>query len=188
MAFSIPTHSLPWFTEDIETKLVAIKPPHITKKRTTVLKLAFAKANGHALATVFDQGDTCSDRIWYTKWQHEPEIKAAFDACLKRAFEYGDLQTVAIETHYQHLRRRSLAAVSAKAPGALADVMLDKQQRGGARIEAATKLMALADPDSADRVRAGAGVEQKVLISSADMAKAAKEAVDWERERFGNGE
>lgn len=153
MANLIPDQALPWFTEDIETKLAEIQGPHIKKKRTTVLKLAFAKANGQPMVTIFDQEDTCSGAIWYTKWQNEPEIKAAYDACLQRALEYGDQQTVAIESYYQRLRRRSLAAVSAKAPSALAAVMLDGKQRGSDRISAANALMGWVDPEAAEKVR-----------------------------------
>lgn len=153
MGFAIPDEALPWFTEEIQTAMEAISKPHITKKRTTVIKLAFAKAAGQPLAPVFKQNDVCSETIWYTKWQHEPQVKAAFEACYRRALEFSDLETVAIERRYQTLRRRSLAAVSAKAPGALAAVMLDGQQRGSDRISAANAIMGWADPEAAEKVR-----------------------------------
>lgn len=149
----IPGEALPWFTDEIRSVLAAIEKPHTTKKRITVIKLAFAKASGQPLAPVFKQDDVCSETIWYTKWQHEPQVKAAFEVCYRRALEFSDMETVAIERRYQTLRRRSLAAVSAKAPGALAAVMLDGQQRGSDRISAANAIMGWVDPEAAEKVR-----------------------------------
>ncbi len=179
MGFAIPDEALPWFTEEIQTAMEAISKPHITKKRTTVIKLAFAKAAGQPLAPVFKQDDVCSETIWYTKWQHEPQVKAAFEACYRRAMEFSDLETVAIERRYQTLRRRSLAAVSAKAPAALAAVMLDTGQRGSDRISAANAIMGWVDPEAAEKVRPAspaASFEQSIVgvgnLSDEELDKA----------------
>jgi len=73
-----------WLTADIRHKLAAIRPPHVPKKRVTVIKLAYARANEEPVKAVFNQPDTCHETIWYTKWQHIAEVKAAFDACYER--------------------------------------------------------------------------------------------------------
>jgi hypothetical protein len=153
---SLPEDSLSWLTDDIITKLEAITKPHINKKRTTVIKLAFAKANNQPLDAVFNQPDTCARIIWYTKWKNDPAIKAAYEACYERALGWNDEQTVYLEAYYRSQRRQSVAKYAAEAPASLADVMRNQQEKGGARISAANALITWADPEAAGKAQPAA--------------------------------
>lgn len=142
-----------WLTPGIETLLQAIPGPHEAKKRQTVIRLAFALANQVPAEQVFALRETCDRRIWYMKWQHDPAIKAAFEACYARALDWADRETALLEEHYRRIRRQSVAKWGARAPDALAAVMLSEVQRGGDRISAANALMGWADPKAAEQVR-----------------------------------
>ncbi|RME71551.1 MAG: hypothetical protein D6784_14985 [Chloroflexi bacterium] len=148
---NIPDPAYEWLTEDLMAKLQAIRPPHVHKKRTTIIKLAFALANNQPVKEVFDQPDTCNESNWYMKWRHIPEVAAAFEACRQRALDWADQETAALEAHYRRLRRRSIAVRAAEAPDALAEVMNDPAQKGADRISAANALLTWADPEAAGK-------------------------------------
>ena len=149
-----------WMTPEIRTALGQIRGQHAIKKRTTVIKVAFAAANQQALKDVFKQADVCSETIWYTKWRHLRTIQAAYEACLERALEWADEQTATVEAHYRRLRRQSVAQFAADAPAAMAAVMTDGEQRGADRVNAADRLMRWAEPETAQKVGdAGGQVE-----------------------------
>lgn len=149
----IPSVAYQWITEEIIELLNAIDGTHIRKKRNTVIKIAFARASEQPLVKVFGQPDTCNESVWYMKWQHDPAIRAAHDACYKRAMEWTDEETARLESHYRRERLRSIARWAAQAPDALAAVMLDMDQRGSDRISAANSLMTWADPDAAGKAQ-----------------------------------
>jgi hypothetical protein len=134
-----------WLTDEIRALLAAIKGEHAAKKRLTVIKLAFARANGTPVKRVFGRDDTCAEMIWYTKWSKKPAIKAAFEACCERALAWMDEQTAMTEASFRMMRRRSIAKLATRAPTALAKVMQDPDQRGSVRITAANALLTWAD-------------------------------------------
>jgi hypothetical protein len=139
-----------WLTAEISGLLAAIQPPHLEKKRRTVLLVAFAKVNAEPLKPLFGRPDTCNESIWWAKWSKMPDIRAALEACERRALEWADAETVRLEARYRQERKRSVAKWAAAAPDALAAVMAGAGQRGADRINAAVTLIKLADPaDSA---------------------------------------
>lgn len=164
MRMALPETGREWMTDEIRDLLSQIPGPHALKKRATVIKLAFARVNRQTVKEVFREPDVCTEAIWYTKWQYDPAIQAAYQACLQRAYEYADEETVAIETHFRTLRRQSVARYASQAPAALAAVMGDKDSGGGNRIRAALELIGLADPDM-ERERPALTVEVKELDS-----------------------
>lgn len=147
-----PEEGHTWMTEEILDLLKVIRGRHSGKKRTTIIKLAFARANQQPMKDVFDQPDVCAENIWYMKWRFDPAIKAAYEACCARALEWRDEQTALIEQHYRQVRLQQIARYAAQAPKALADVMTDKEVGGGHRISAADRLIQLADPEAARQV------------------------------------
>lgn len=150
---TLPAHAYTWMTSEIMQLLKQIKPPHIGKKRATVVKLAYAKANELPLKDVWSQPDVCNETVWYTKWQYVPEMKASFEACYKRILEWSDEQTAAVQAHYRRLRLQAIAKHAATAPDALADVMQDNAQRGSDRISAANALLTWSDPEAAGKAQ-----------------------------------
>ena len=161
----LPEEAWGWMTDEIRALLRAIKPPHVAKKRRTVIKLAFARANEQPLKDVFAEDDVCSEQVWYAKWKQKPDVAAAYEACYRRALAWADESTAALEAHYRRVRRRSVAEYAAQAPSALADVMLDTGQKGADRISAANALMTWADPESAQKAQppAPAGSSEQVV-------------------------
>lgn len=136
-------------TDEIMVKLDAIKPPHLAKKRTTVIKIAFAQATQQPIKEVFEAEDTCNSSNWYSRWQYIPEITEALYACRERAAQWIDQQTAAMEYYYNSLRRQAIFSRAAEAPHALAKVMNDPSQKGSDRISAANALLTWADPKAA---------------------------------------
>lgn len=155
-------------TPELLRLLSNIPEPHAAKKRTTVRRLAFALANGDDVKTVFDHEDTCAEAIWYGKWKHDPDIAKAFEAYKARVLQWRDEETARIETHYRLVRLQKIAEHAADAPDALHEVMTGKEQRGSDRISAATRLISLADPETAERVNlnqpGGSTIEQTVHV------------------------
>lgn len=147
-----PEEGHTWMTEEIRDLLKAIRGRHSGKKRTTIIKLAFARANQQPMKDVFGQEDTCAENIWYMKWRFDEAIKAAYEACCARALEWRDEQTALIEQYYRQERLQEIARYAAKAPKALANVMNDPEMGGGHRISAADRLIQLADPEAARQV------------------------------------
>lgn len=179
--FVMPEAGREWMTDEIRSLLKAIRGAHAVKKRTTVVKLAFARASQQKVKEVFEQEDTCAEVIWYQKWQHVAEIKAAYEACLERALTWRDEATAELEAHYSRLRRQSIAELAADAPWALADVMLDEKQKGGDRISAANALITWADPESAGKARPtgpAASVDVAQTVWGVNLAGMSEEELD----------
>lgn len=164
----IPDVGHGWMTDTIRELLGAIRGQHVAKKRATIIRLAFARANQQPMRDVFGQEDTCAENIWYMKWRFDPAITAAYEACCARALEWRDEETTRIQAYYRQERLRAIAEHAAQAPAALAKVMNDPEVGGAHRISAADRLMQLADPDLAQRVGAptvaGQGGDQVVNV------------------------
>lgn len=160
-----PPESWQWMTPEIRELLARIPAPHEAKRRRTVILLAFAHATQTPVKAVFDREDTCAEQIWWTKWQHVPEISAALEACRARALDWMDAETVATEEHYRRQRRRAIAQHAAAAPDALKTVMTDSEQKGADRIAAAETLMRWAEPETGSKLGRPVGatsIEQRV--------------------------
>lgn len=173
--WQVPDEGERWMTEEILQLLRGIRGRNAGKKRATVIKLAFAKANQQPLAAVFAQEDVCNQRVWYQKWQYDPQVAEAFEACYERALEWADVETAALEAHYRQRRRRSVAEYAANAPAALAAVMAGPEQRGADRISAADTLMRWAEPETAGRMAAAVPVE---VQNPGDFAGVGEEELD----------
>lgn len=172
--WTIPEAGKEWMTDELRAALMAIRGQHAAKKRTTIIKLAFARANQQPLSEIFGQRDTCNQRIWYQKWQFDPKIQQALELCYERAMLFADEETLVLEACYRQSRRRSVAKYAAQAPAALAVVMSDQEQRGSDRISAADTLMRWAEPDVAGKVgraQPSANIEQSVNVIDGDTAE-----------------
>ena len=155
---------------EVRALLAAIPGPHQAKKRRTVVRLAFARANEEPLVRVFDATDTCDARVWWQKWQYIPEVRAAHDAVLAHVLQALDSETAAIEAHYRRLRRQAVARHASEAPKALADVMTGAGQKGGDRINAAVTLIKLAEPETAGSVGTVAALSVEQIAVMAQMS------------------
>jgi hypothetical protein len=188
----VPEEARQWLTGELQTLLAAIRGGQVAKKRVTVIKLACAVANRQPRRTVFGQADTCSDKTWYTRWQYQPEVKVAFEACCTRALAWADEETAALEAHYRRQRRRTMAQYAAQAPAALAAVMADAGQRGADRISAANALLTWADPEVARKAQPqpppASGGEQVVYVGvTAEELAAIENALREEATRGEDG-
>jgi len=149
----LTTEAATWLTDDIRRKLAVIRPPHAHKKRATIVRLAWARANEEPVKAVFNQPETCNETIWYTKWQHIPEIKAAFEACYEQLLTWADEQTAVVQAHYRRLRLQAIAKHAAEAPAALHRVMTGPEFKGSEIISAANALLTWADPEAAGKAQ-----------------------------------
>ena len=147
----LPEEVNEWLTDDLRELLRRIRGRWARKKRATVIKLAFARANEQPLSEVFSEEDVCSETIWYQKWRHQELIAEAYEACYQRALEWMDDETARIEAYYRRQRRQSVARHAADAPAELASVMKE-DEAGGNRIKAADTLMRWAEPETASKL------------------------------------
>jgi hypothetical protein len=89
-----------WMTEELHQALAAIGGHNQRKKRTTVLRLAEARATGKVEGNVFKDPACCGRNCWYGKqpcagvhlpgWRDDPAIQAALEAAVKRAQWFQD--------------------------------------------------------------------------------------------------
>ncbi len=150
-----PDEGTEWMTPEIRTLLMAIRGRHAGKKRATLIRLAFARAQGLAVKTVFGQDDVCNERVWYQKWQNQPKVARAFEACLERALAWRDEETAGAEAQYNDERRRLIAQESLTAVKGLALTAVNTNDRGDFRTAASKVLLALADEGLAERLAMG---------------------------------
>lgn len=84
-----PSMSAAWL-EAAETVFVELQPPHLEKKRATILALVDARLAQRSEETVWKREDTCSRNTWHSKWKHDPVIAGAVDTVYKLATGWRD--------------------------------------------------------------------------------------------------
>lgn len=152
-----------WMDEELQLALDAIGSPHERKKRTTVLRVAEAKASGVAIRPLFLSEDCCTPPIWYGRqtgpdirvgWQDQPEIAAALTLALRKAHAYYD----SLEEQRMMMRRQildetqdRLTEISGAAVEVLMDIMLDPQAASDVRRKAAVDALTHAAPETAPK-------------------------------------
>jgi len=107
-------------TFEIRQALEKIQPPNVRKKRTTVLRLAEARANNRSQAETFKRPDVCSEATWlgqYRKgqqkpgWRDDPAIQDALALATARAQDWED-------THIARQIAKTRRQLATHAPGA----------------------------------------------------------------------
>lgn len=81
--------SLEW-VEAAEAIFAGLTPPHVEKKRATILALVDARLAQRSEETVWKREDTCSRNTWHSKWKHDPVITGAVEAVQQRATGWRD--------------------------------------------------------------------------------------------------
>ncbi len=175
----VPEEAYQWMTDEIREALDKIRGPHARKKRSTVLKIGFARAQQKPVKPLFRDIDVCCEKIWHLKWKRDEKIQQALDIVIGRVLQWTDEETAAIEEHFRQQRRRTLAEYAAIAPAALAAVMGSDTQRGDYRIKAADTLIRFADPDVAGQLRSAGGLDVNVDVGDIDAL------IEKEFERLG---
>jgi hypothetical protein len=151
----LPVEVWGWITPELETSLLAIEPPSVSKKINTLLLVAWAMSTNIRLKQIWARDDTCNEATWYRSWKKREDVALAYAAALERCKTFRIEETARLIAHYTAQYQRELAAYCANAPMALAAVMSDPTQRGADRIEAATRLIKFADPGVAGQVGFG---------------------------------
>jgi len=154
IARDLPIETGEFWTPEVREALNAILRPHVAKKRATVLLLAFAEATQNSKTDVFEDPRACNQRVWYQKWQHEPEVAHALEICTARALAWRDEQTLRIEATALQERRRAIAEGSLDAITGLRTIALNSADRADYRTEASRVLLTLADEVLATRLAA----------------------------------
>ena len=109
-----------WMTFEIRQALEEIQPPNVRKKRTTVLRLADARANNRSQAETFKLPDVCCKSTWLGQcreghklpgWRDDPAIQHALELATARAQEWED-------THIARQIAKTRRQLADHAPGA----------------------------------------------------------------------
>jgi hypothetical protein len=88
-----------WLSDELTQALAALGGQNQRKKRTTILRLAEARATGRIEADVFKLPGCCSRVTWYGPyrdgahlpgWRDDPAVQGALEAATKRALWYQD--------------------------------------------------------------------------------------------------
>jgi len=161
-----PEAEVTWLTAEALAELKRIQPPHVAKKRATVILLASAIASETPQARVFEDERACNQRVWYQKWQYEPEIATALEFCIEAALDAKDTETARIEAAALQQRRRAIAAGSIQAVTGLQLTALQARNKDG--IEASKVLIKLADPELATRLGESGGQALAVEVAGLD--------------------
>ena len=132
----------------------------------TVILLASAIASETPQARVFEDERACNQRVWYQKWQYEPEIASALEFCIEAALDARDGETARIEAAALQQRRRAIAAGSIQAVTGLQLTALQARNKDG--IEASKVLIKLADPELATRLGESGGQALAVEVAGLD--------------------
>ena len=169
-----------WVSEEMYDALNQIPGPHERKKRTTVLRIAEAKASGMPIRDVFGAEDTCSVSTWYGRksprveigWQDIPEVANALDVAQRRAHLYYDQ----LEEARLSIRRRVLAntedrlvEISGAAVEVLFDIMLDPEAHSDVRRKAAVDALTHAAPETAPKAKSEQMIDMKLDASGPTM-------------------
>ena len=158
-----------WIDEELRDALDAIEGPHERKKRTTVLRLAEAKAQGLSVKNVFDSEDCCSSPIWYGRkkpfekegWMEYPDIAAAYALAERKAhafYDHMEEQRMAMRRHILDDTQDRLTEISGAAVEVLLDIMLDDTAASDVRRKAAVDALTHAAPETAPKGQ----TEQKI--------------------------
>ncbi len=164
-----------WLTADCLALLAQIAQPWAAKKRATVIILAHQLAAGEGYRQIFEQfsDQLCTSANWFGKWQHLPDIAAAFSACRAAAADSVAAETAGQIAAYRRQKAVSIAKYAASAPAALANVMANKAgtYKGADVIKAVQVLFEWDDPNTGASLKTNAGmsIEQSQAVSLADM-------------------
>lgn len=157
-----------WMMPEIQAALNRIRGEHVGKMRTSVIRLAFARALGTPLADVFALEDVVSESIWYMKWLKLETVQTAFDLCYERALDWRDEETGRVEAGFANERRQVIAELSVTAVRGLALTALQSSDRADHRTEASKVLLRLADPELGARLADEKGQALPVEVEGLD--------------------
>ena len=157
-----------WLTPEVREALGKIEGPHVGKKRTTVLLLAFASAIDVPWREVFEDPRVCNQRIWYQKWQEDEAITDALELATEHALALRDAHTAAVEARAAQERRRALAEASIVAVEGLRATAINRDDRADYRTEASRVLLSLADAELAERLAASGARALPVEVEYAE--------------------
>jgi hypothetical protein len=152
-----------WITEELHQLLAALDGHNQRKKRTTVLRLAEARATGGTDAAVFRMPECCSRTCWEGKykagvkqvgWRDDPAIAAALVAACQRAQYWQDqaeARRIAKRQEQVAAARDKLADLAYPAVMVLGALMADKETQAETRRKAANDVLDRADEATASK-------------------------------------
>ena len=169
-----------WIDEELTEALNNIQGPHERKKRTTVLRLAEAKASGLSVKEVFDSEDCCSPPTWYGRkkpfvkegWRDFPDVATAYEIAERRAHGYYDAleeQRMAMRRHVLDETQDRLTEISGAAAEVLLEIMLDPDSASDVRRKAAVDALTHAAPETAPKGQVEQSVDLRVANAGPSM-------------------
>ena len=169
-----------WIDEELRDALNAIEGPHERKKRTTVLRLAEAKASGLSVKNVFESEDCCSSPIWYGRkkpyekegWMDYPDITRAYELAERKAhafYDHLEEQRMAMRRHILDDTQDRLTEISGAAVEVLLDIMLDDTAASDVRRKAAVDALTHAAPETAPKSQTESKIDLGVTTTGPSM-------------------
>jgi hypothetical protein len=82
-----------WLNE-VQDMLRQLTPPHVEKKRVTILALVDARLAGNPEESIWKRTDTCSRSTYHEKWKRDPVFASVLDAVAQKAIEWRETEEV----------------------------------------------------------------------------------------------
>lgn len=140
------------WVEAVEAAFGALTPPHLEKKKATIIALVDARLAGRSEESVWRLPQTCNRGTYHMKWKHDPTFKVCLEEVDRLARQWKDSRTV--RALQEAAERLALAA-----PIAVAKVMgLLASDDESVRLRAALGILDRAGMETATKTTAGVEV------------------------------
>lgn len=80
-----------WLRE-VQSALGRLQPPHVAKKRATILALVDARLAGEPEESVWRRADTCNRSTYHEKWKRDPVFAEVLELVTLRAVEWRETE------------------------------------------------------------------------------------------------
>ena len=95
------------------TALEGLQPPHVERKRATIIALVDARLSGRPEQSVWGLPGVCNRNTYHMKWKFQPEFEAALAAVSRLAREWRDTRALrALQEAAENLALAAPAAVA----------------------------------------------------------------------------
>ena len=82
-----------WIRE-VQEEFARLRPPHVEKKKATILALVDARLAGQSEETVWRLPTTCSRNTYHSKWKRDPVFARVLDVAYRAAVAWRDTKAL----------------------------------------------------------------------------------------------
>ena len=128
---------------EAEAELGRLQPPHVGKKRNTIIALVDARLAGRPEETVWARDDTCSRKTYHAKWKKDQVFSSVLERVTELARSWKDTRALRALKEASEI----LALNSPQAARTAVEAMEDTDPN--VRLRAAFGVLDRADPQTA---------------------------------------